>query len=221
MRSKLIGIAVVLLWGNTAVPALAVDLVNGSFESGIDPGTSYVAANNADVVGWTISGGVRYVGDYWQAADESRSLDLSDSVSTVSQSFATDGGGAYAVTFSMSGDPSDVIGAKQVEISVGSVGSLLQTYVTTPNNSRMNMLWKSYFFELTALSGNTTLSFTSLGGGGGPVLDNIVLFDVGSMPSPVPEPTTWTLFGIGFTMLGMSLRRSTPRHVPLRVSRTV
>ncbi|QXQ07535.1 choice-of-anchor C family protein [Sphingosinicellaceae bacterium] len=200
-----------LVCSSAAAPALAVDLVNGSFEDGSNPGVgeSYVAANSSDIVGWTVSGGgLGYVGDYWQAANGSRSLDLSETASTISQTFATDVGGSYAILFDMSGDPASGAGSKQLMVAVGSVQPLLQVYDVTADNSLTNMLWQSYFFEFTALSETTTLSFSSMGEGVGPALDNVILLGIDSMPSPIPEPVTWSLMGIGFGLLGTAIRRS-------------
>lgn len=209
---------VALVCGSAAVPALAVDLLNGSFEDGTNPGVgeSYVAANSGDIIGWTVSGGgLGYVGDYWQAASGSRSLDLSDKASTISQAFVTDVGGSYAIMFDMSGDPASGAGTKRLMVAVGSVQPLLHVYDVTVDNSLTNMLWQTYFFEFTALSETTTLSFSSMGEGDGPALDNVILFGVDAMPSPIPEPLTWSLMGIGFGLLGATMRRS-GMHLPAR-----
>ena len=50
-----------------ASPAMAVSIVNGSFELGTDPGASYStqAAGSTAITGWTVGGfGVDYIGGY-------------------------------------------------------------------------------------------------------------------------------------------------------------
>ena len=198
---------------SVAAPVAAAELANGSFELGDDPGSSTLDLGNGStaIAGWTVGGaGLDYVANYWQAADGNRSLGLSGpGPSSIWQSFATEAGGLYAILFDMSGDPAGGSTTKQLVVSVDGVPQLTQTYQVTEANSRTAMGWQTYFLEFTAFSTITTLSFASLGADEhGPALDNVMLFDVGAIPSPVPEPMTWALMGIGFAMLGSVRRRS-------------
>lgn len=195
-----------------AAPAMAAELANGSFELGADPGPGPMdlGTGSTAIAGWTVGGaGLDYVASYWQAADGARSLGLSGpGPSSISQDFATEAGGWYAILFDMSGDPAGGSTTKQLVVSVDGVPQLTQTYQVTAANSRAAMGWQTYFLEFTAFSTMTTLSFASLAADDfGPALDNVMLFDVGAMPSPVPEPLTWALMGIGFATLGTAVRR--------------
>ncbi len=205
---------VAALLSGFAVPSAAAELTNGSFEFGDDPGAgaAYLGTGASAVTGWTVGGtGIDYVGGYWQAADGTRSLGLSGlGASSIAQSFATEAGRTYVILFDMSGDPEGGIDSKQLVVSVDGVQQSVQTYDVTSANSRSHMNWQTFFADFTVSSDMTTLSFASFGSDRhGPALDNVQLFDVDSNDSTVPEPMTWALMGIGFAMLGTSVRRRT------------
>src|SRR5438045_1510940 len=57
-----------------AAPALS----NGSFETGVTPGSfvTLFAGNNTSIPGWTVTANLDYIGSYWVSSDGHRSLDL-------------------------------------------------------------------------------------------------------------------------------------------------
>jgi choice-of-anchor C domain-containing protein len=154
-------------------------IVNGSFESGTDPGasTQLSAVNGTTITGWTVnSGTIAYVGTHWQAADGVRSLDLRGSgAGAVQQTFATTVGTSYRVTFSMSGNPAGGAGTKTMTADTGGT-PIVFTYVVGAVNppTLANMKWAKKSFLFTAVAVTTTLTFTSTTSGVyGPALDNV------------------------------------------------
>ena len=202
-----------LLFASISAPSnAATTLINGSFESGSpSPGLAHIAANDAVINGWKIGGaGVDYVSSYWQASDGTRSLRLAGSgISSISQSFATEAGTFYAIIFDMSADPAGGIGLNQMLVSIDGAQDSLVTYDVTSANSRNNMLWQTYAYTFTATGALSTLTFASIAPEAyGPALDNVVLLDSDTVPSPIPEPMSWALMGAGFAVIGMVRRRA-------------
>jgi len=167
-------------------PAAAQNLVvNGSFENGaaINGGFRVVGAGDNSITGWNItSGSVDYIGNYWQAADGVRSIDMSgNGAGTLAQqTIATTVGQEYLVGFWMAGNPDDAPSLKQLEASFG--GSQIFDFQTTPYvTTRNNMLWEYKSFRTIATSTSTDLWFRSLNNTPyGPALDNVSV-------SAVPE----------------------------------
>jgi choice-of-anchor C domain-containing protein len=97
-----------------ASPAQAASLVqNGSFESGPNPG-SYLTLNagSTAITGWTVTrAAIDYYGTGWVAADGNRSLDLNGTpgVGGIAQTFSTDPGQQYLVTFALAGHDSGLL----------------------------------------------------------------------------------------------------------------
>ena len=151
-------------------------IVNGSFETGTDPGVfTQLSAVNSSITGWTVSSGtVDYIGTYWQAADGVRSLDLSGSVAgAVQQVFATTVGTSYRVTFSMSGNPAGVAGTKTMTASTGGT-PIAFSYEVGAGNTLVDMKWANKSLLFTATAATTTLTFTSTTSGVyGPALDKV------------------------------------------------
>jgi choice-of-anchor C domain-containing protein len=159
-------------------------LVNGSFEDGILSNPSFfdsLPAGNNHIVGWTIGeNGVDYNGTYWQAADGSRSIDLDSSTAlgagpyngSISQSFTTNPGGTYLVTFDLAGNPEGPPTIKNLTASAGSFSEEFSFDIT--GHSKTNMGYVEESFQFSADSTTTTLTFTSLAGTGyGSVIDNV------------------------------------------------
>src|SRR5215469_5456883 len=87
----------------------AQSLVNGSFELGLNPGSSInlVAVDSTTITGWTVkTGSIDYIGSRWQAADGNRCLDLSGtdagSISQTVSNFTI--GGQYRLSFELAGN---------------------------------------------------------------------------------------------------------------------
>lgn len=220
-----------LLIGAVAAIAMAVQpawattslITNGSFEDGPNPGAfKTLSAGDTSIPGWEVIGGVYpngdakgsidYIGGYWTASDGYRSLDL-DGITPggVQQTFATEPGQEYRVTFDMAGNPEGP--------------PVIKTLLTTANGSRTvfdfqivgtttktNMNWQRKSFDFTATESSVTLTFQSLTdpsgipgtagkpGSFGAALDNVAVW-------AVPEPVT--MFGafMAVSSLGMYIRR--------------
>ncbi len=152
-------------------------IVNGSFESGTDPGlfTQLSAVNSTTITGWTVSDGtVDYIGTYWPAADGVRSVDLNGSgAGAVRQTFATTVGTSYRVTFSMSGNPAGGAGTKTMTADTGGT-PIAFSYEVGAGNTLADMKWAKKSFLFTAAAATTTLTFTSTTSGVyGPALDKV------------------------------------------------
>ena len=189
--------------------ARAAELKNGSFELGVDPGAGVVKLDlgNPVIDDWVIAGaGTGYVGDYWQASDGNRSLRLGGT-GTIAQTIATDIGASYLVKFDMSGDPADGLGPRQVVVSIGGLQTALESYELGDGNSLSAMQWETHYYAFTALTNASTLVFAGFGLGSGPALDNVMLFEVDSVESPIPEPLSWALMATGFGLVGGLMRR--------------
>ena len=84
-----------------ATSAGAATFTNGSFELGVNPGSSFVTLGNGStgVTGWVVGGdSIDYIGGYWQAEDGSRSIDLSGNANgSIAQTFDTVANQTYQV----------------------------------------------------------------------------------------------------------------------------
>lgn len=195
-----------------AAPATAAPtIVNGSFETAtVNPGSGFVTLGNGStaITGWVVGGlGIDYVGTYWQAAQGTRSIDLSGNDKGSISQLLTDLviGQKYRVAFSLAGNPD---GGGSTKVAVASDGGS-QTGVFSFSNtgtSRANMGWQTQVFDFTATALTANLTFSaSVNDPYGPALDNVSI-------SAVPEPATWGLMILGFGAIGAFLRRRAPRR---------
>jgi choice-of-anchor C domain-containing protein len=204
---KLHPIKLALLAASCAVAtsAGAATFTNGSFELGVDPGSSFVTLANGStgVTGWVVGGdSIDYISNYWQAEDGSRSIDLSGLANgSIAQTFDTVAGQTYAVNFFLAGNPDGGTGAKLAILSANGGQQQSDTFTVTGSDSHSNMGWTAYSYGFTATGPSTTLSFASATGTPyGPALDNVSVV-------AVPEPASWALMILGFGGLGAVLRR--------------
>ena len=147
-------------------------LVNGSFEVGPSFAETFInlPGGTTSITGWTV-GGFRI--DYckatcWTAADGSFSIDLDGSgtgplAGAISQSFATNAGQQYRVSFEMSGNISGLPLVKQARVSAGDTVQdfTFATGAIIPFVPPMTITYEPHAFTFTATSSTTTLTFES------------------------------------------------------------
>ncbi|MEP4380245.1 MAG: choice-of-anchor C family protein, partial [Alphaproteobacteria bacterium] len=145
----------------------AVSLSNGSFETALNGVTDWsVTFGDLDRVGTSV----------WDPSDGSFSLDLNGfNPAGISQSFATEAGVTYTVTFDMAGNP----GQQTVKDLRVSADGTSQDYsfdnAADGGTSNTNMNWTEKSFTFVAVDDDTLLDFSSLvpSGAWGPTLDNV------------------------------------------------
>ena len=193
-----------------ASSAQAITVINGSFETGVNPlGTTYLATGDTtSLPGWTIlASGVDYVdSSIWNASNGSRSLDLSGLTSggivqTVS-GFTI--GKVYKVQVDVSANPFDPNPrpkARRFLISTSGNTPLTSNYILTDANTPNNMLYQTITYQFTAFRTALPIRLQSLTNDPfGVVIDNVRI-------SAVPELSTWMLLCGGLGMVGLSVRR--------------
>lgn len=170
-----------------ATSVLAAGFGNGSFETGnyvrfsADYDFARVYAPSTAIDNWTVTqGSVDWIGAYWQAQQGSRSLDLDGDEGVpgaISQTFDTNVGSSYFVSFYMSGNPDQGPTLKTMTVSATGGSTTAYTYDTSAAGTTLaNMQWAVKGYTFTATSVATTLTFTSTTPGGyGPALDNVVI----------------------------------------------
>ena len=216
----------------SASVAFASPFHNGSFESGVTPG-SFVTLNagdNTSITGWNIgsapnSGSLDYIGSYWTAQHGSRSIDLNGlSASSISQTFDVVAGTQYTVKFYLAGNPAGGPTQKDVDVfaSDGNLGFVFNYSFDTTGHDLSNMGWTPYEFAFTPTDSSFRLSFVSatIGDSGnaqypqafGPALDNV------TVTAAVPEPSTWAMMILGFAGVGFMTYRRRNKSAMLRVA---
>src|ERR1700730_17938460 len=105
MKSGLMSAAVLVLGLSTGANAAIV--VNGSFEDGTNqPGAGSFATipgSSSSIAGWSVIGSVDWINGYWQASDQTHSVDLNGTaLGGVQQIINTVAGQTYRVTFDLS-----------------------------------------------------------------------------------------------------------------------
>src|SRR5689334_20305884 len=154
-----------------------------------------------------------YFGSFRQAAQGTRSLGLPGSTRAissggVSQTFSTQPGASYLVTFSLSGNPltaSSVESAQPVKtMRVSAAGQFADfSYdVHAKGNTTTNMKYENEQFSFIAASSQTTLALFSTmpDRASGPVIDNVFVSKVGS----VPEPSSAMFLSAGALLFSLS-----------------
>ena len=195
----ILAVCITLTWAGLGHADL---LVNGSFEtSSIGPGAIInVPAGSTGITGWTVTwGNIDYLdSSVWQAADGSRSLDLDGVLpGGIAQTFATQPGAQYLVTFYMAGNPTG--GPAVKDMGIAAAGQSAEFSFDTTGHSVTNMGWTAKSWTFTANAPTTALEFYSLTGAGyspwGPALDNV------SVRRPVTIPVVSTSPATGVTKI--------------------
>jgi choice-of-anchor C domain-containing protein len=181
MKNLVIFAAVTLILIGATVRPISSQVVNGSFETGHqDPGQFWIILGTGSTMldPWFVSsGGVDYIGLWWQASDGVKSVDMNSAAAgQIRQIVATAPGTTYGVAFDMSGNPDPVPPAVKLMTVTADGGQAVQfAYdVSQAGNTRPDMRWSPRQYTFTAVGNSTELAFTSnVGGSAGPVLDNV------------------------------------------------
>jgi choice-of-anchor C domain-containing protein len=161
-------------------PASSPSLIeNGSFENG-GPGWRYWTAYGGQTLpGWEVLGhSIDWSGGFWAAADGLHSIDLNgDWGGGLRQTFATDPGGFYYVSYRVGALPEcPPWGIKTFRIAAA--GESLELDIDSTGNTRSDPGWfQPDPFVFRADSDQTVLEFSSTNGGGacGPLIDDVVV----------------------------------------------
>jgi len=174
------------------------NLLNGSFELGINPGvdTGLFAPDSTNITSWTVgSGSIDYVGSRWVAGQGSRSLDMTGvspgSIFQDVSGFTV--GRLYHLAFLLAGNPDAGPTIKTLQADIGAASQVFTFDIT--GHTTANMGWAQQQMDFLATGTTMRLTFTSLtAGNAGPALDfvNIVA---------VPEPG---LLSLGVAAMGVA-----------------
>lgn len=144
------------------------------------------------------SGNIDYLGpNFWQNADGQYSLDLDGNTpGAISQTFDTNIGDNYTISFYMAGNPFGGSAVKQMSVTAGAA---TQDYTfDVASHSDTSMGWTLNTLNFTATGTSSTVTFTSLDPANnayGPALDNVSVADNGAGAVPEPGSLLLTLGG--------------------------
>jgi choice-of-anchor C domain-containing protein len=198
MNMKILGLIAGAALFLGAQSAYAVSITNGSFESGVGPGSfTQIGAGSPNITGWTVdSGTVDYIGTYWTSSDGNRSVDMSGGsagqISQVLNGLST--GQQYTISFDIAGNPAGAPVSKDLWVSVGGISSLYS--FSTTGHTLADMGWSTQTFVFVATAASQTLSFLSgTPGSFGAALDNVTI-------AATPIPGAILLFGSALGGMG-------------------
>lgn len=161
-----------------AAQAATTAFTNGSFETPTAPTnffTTYFAGQTMGL--WEVeSGSVDLVDDgFWQTAEGDQSVDLNGlTAGTLSQTFTTEPGTKYTVTYSLAGNPGGAPTVKTGEVRID--GQNFQDFTfNTAGKTFANMGYVTRQFTFVANNPSTKLTFASTSGPSayGPVIDDV------------------------------------------------
>ncbi len=229
----LVAASILALSANQANAAINL-LANGGFEDFASSPNYYNVGTNGDHAtpagfGWSVIDNnvdlVTYAGIYGatggaQFGDQFLDLVGYNDTGGIAQSFKTDVGASYTLTFSYANNYGSAPFAA-ADFGVLSGGAQLFGNVSHTSSSRSDLDWSTYTSQFIAGDTVSTLSFLTTFGedSGGIYLDNVSVTRSGAteqepppidsqpISSGVPEPSTWAMLISGFGMMGLSLRR--------------
>jgi hypothetical protein len=153
--------------GQSASGSNAEQIVNGGFElPALPSGTDFVNMTGSAIVGWTIPNGwsVDLIRDYWPAFQGNQSIDLdgdSGIGTTVFQTFETDPGRKYSLSFEYANNIDTDTAVGRVEVL--GAAALLDTTIAHSGSTPDGMHHVAFTASFTSDSPLTTLQFTHLG----------------------------------------------------------
>ncbi|GGT71519.1 hypothetical protein GCM10010207_82100 [Streptomyces atratus] len=161
-----------------AAQATTTAFTNGSFETPTAPANSFSIFYAGQTMGlWQVESGSVDLDDdgYWQAAEGNQSVDLNGTTAgTLSQTFTTEPGAKYTVTYSLAGNPGGLPTVKTGEVRID--GHSFQDFTfNTAGRTFTNMGYVTRRFTFVANSTSTKLTFASTSGptAYGPVIDDV------------------------------------------------
>jgi len=189
---------------------------NGSFENNsggvCNPGSGSLvtlSSGSTCITGWNVSqSDVDYLNHYWTNIDDGNYfLDMNGlQAGGIQQTFDVNNGHTYQVFFDLAGNPDGGSRTVSLQVTVAGVTNTYNFDTTGHSGSSLGWITESFTFN-TALETSDTLTFTSQAGGAyGPLLDNVVLNDLGRTDA-TPEPSTFAALGLGIAGLAILRRR--------------
>jgi len=158
-------------------------LVNGSFEEGPEvQGFVALDPDSESIKGWTVTRGqIDYIGTHWISGDGKHSLDLhgSPGFGGVKQSFKTEKGQRYRVSFLMAG--SSGLKPSVNTLCVRAADKKQVFSFQTDGKTLQDMGWERKSWEFTAVDDETVLEIHTLDdehGMAGPALDDVKVVTV-------------------------------------------
>lgn len=209
---KLILIGIATTGVILAAPAAPTLLLNGDFESPVQPISTFLPVGSV-IPGWTVVGtgpvNVDHVNSgtaYWPG-DASQFMDLTGNTGGAgiqSDAFSTVAGQTYLIAF-------DAFNGSLVSPGTAWTGPALSLQASGSAIANFNGLTdlpagvpEVLTYSFTAASASTTLTFLETSGfdSNASWIDNITI-------TAVPEPTTAAMLVVGFCALGLARRRAT------------
>ncbi|MFI9273418.1 choice-of-anchor C family protein [Kitasatospora sp. NPDC052896] len=166
----------------TAQPAAPVvtpsHFDDGSFETPRVAANTFQDFTTGQSIGpWQVtSGTVDLIGaGYWQAAEGDQSVDLNGTnTGAVAQTFSTDSGKCYTVTYALAGNPAASPTVKTGEALID--GQDFQDFsfdVTGKTFANMGYVYRQFTFIATNASTTVTFASTTPNSDAGPVIDDV------------------------------------------------
>ena len=166
----------------TYPPIISNVVSDGQFLEVADPGGAQAIPDGGSIGDWLVSGdGVKLIGSEFESPDGGgRSVSLSDSDGSISQTLTTVAGQQYQVVFEVAGDFSGGDTVKNLRVSASGQSSDI-TFVEGDNWSLANMGWENRSLTFTATNSTTQISFSTMDINGtsfGPAVGNIRVSEV-------------------------------------------